>query len=73
MWSNVKRNFIDIDDVKKIVMNILNKNFQKNLIINIFNSRSIMMEDLVNTFSRILNIKADYEIKYYNLNKSMLI
>ena len=70
LWSNVKRNFIDIDDVKKIVKNILNKNFQKNLIINIFNSRSVMMEDLVHIFSRILNIKANYEIMNYNLNKS---
>lgn len=73
-WANTKRNLLDINDIKKIIENILSKKFKKSFIINVYNSRSINILKLINIFSNILNKKANYKKKYFiDKNKSKKI
>jgi len=60
-WANVERNFLDIDDIKKIIKYILNKKFNKSFSINIYNSKSINIIRFINIFSNILEKGAIYK------------
>ena len=71
-WVNVRRNFLDIDDIKKIITKIINNYSERNLTINILNSKSISVEEIIDKFNLILKRKALFKpvsIKDYDKTK----
>ena len=64
LWANVKRNLIDIDDVKLIFKEIVKKKFKKNYILNIHNPNSISTKNIVDILSKILKFKPIYKLVY---------
>ena len=62
LWSGVKRNIIDIDDVVNIVSNIIHNVFFVNEIINVANLNDVTVQEIVNEISKFLNIHAKYTL-----------
>ena len=60
LWSNTRRNLIDIKDVKIIFKKIISKKFVKNQEINISNPISINTKTIVKILGRILNKEPKY-------------
>ena len=60
VWSNVKRNLIDIDDIIKIVKQIINTKLKPGNVINILNPNSIYVEEIVNIMGKIVKKKPRY-------------
>ena len=60
LWSNTRRNLIDIKDVKIIFKKIISKKFVKNQEINIINPVSINTKTIVKILGRILNKEPKY-------------
>jgi nucleoside-diphosphate-sugar epimerase len=60
LWTNAMRNLIDIDDMYKIVRDILKKEVYQNQIINIANPRSYTAIEIVNTIEDFFGIQANY-------------
>jgi nucleoside-diphosphate-sugar epimerase len=61
IWRHARRNLIDIEDIVKIATHII-KNFQPGKIVNIANTKSISIIDIVSIFENILNKSARYEV-----------
>tara|TARA_Y100000389_G_scaffold57713_1_gene53731 strand:- start:604 stop:1305 length:702 start_codon:yes stop_codon:yes gene_type:complete len=75
LWKGSIRNLIDIDDIIEIVEKYLKNKPTLNSTINIFNPRSIAVEDLLRIFSSILNRKLKLIIlnkKNKNINLKLL-
>jgi nucleoside-diphosphate-sugar epimerase len=72
LWSNSKRNIIDIDDAVKLCLNFIKttKNFKKiNLQVNIANTIFFSVISIVNTIEQLILKKAFYhKIKFGSLN-----
>ena len=66
LWSGVKRNIIDIDDVVNIVSNIIHNVFFVNEIINVANLNDVTVQEIVNEISKFLNIHAKYTLIRYS-------
>ena len=62
VWANASRNIIGIDDVIKILIDLLlNKNVQ-NSTINIANPKNSLAKNIVDVFEKILMTKAEYNL-----------
>jgi hypothetical protein len=62
LWENAIRNLIDIDDMKRIVDNILNESLLRNKIINVANPISNNVKDIVKIIEEITTLKANYSL-----------
>lgn len=63
VWSKAKRNIIDVDDVVSIAMLLLADSSLRNITVNIANTSSYSLIEIVNTFEKILEKSAIYEIE----------
>lgn len=62
LWRNAKRNIIDVDDVATIARHLLADASFRNITLNIANSASYPMIDIVQAMERIVGKQAIYEI-----------
>jgi len=62
LWQRASRSVIDIDDVAKILSNLLIKGEIKNRIINIANPNKYTAIQIVNMIERLTSIKAKYNL-----------
>ena len=77
LWKGSVRNLLDIADLKFIIEKYINNEPLKNSIINLYNPRSIKIENLIKIFENILKKKAiikvlskkNKNVNYKNLNK----
>ena len=65
VWSNVKRNLIDIDDLIKIVKQIIGTKLKPRNVINILNPNSIYVEEIANIMGEIIKKKPRYILVEY--------
>ena len=65
VWSNVKRNLIDIDDLIKIVKQIISTKLKPGNVINILNLNSIYVEEIANIMGEIVKKKPRYILIKY--------
>ena len=65
VWSNVKRNLIDIDDLIKIVKQIISTKLKPGNVINILNPNSIYVEEIANIMGKIVKKKPRYILIKY--------
>ena len=65
VWSNVKRNLIDIDDLIKIVKQIISTKLKPGNVINILNPNSIYVKKIVNIMGDIVKKKPRYILVKY--------
>ena len=65
VWSNVKRNLIDIDDLIKIVKQIISTKLKPGNVINILNLNSIYVEEIANMMGEIVKKKPRYILIKY--------
>ena len=65
VWSNVKRNLIDIDDLIKIVKQIIVTKLKPRNVINILNPNSIYVEEIANIMGEIIKKKPRYILVEY--------
>jgi nucleoside-diphosphate-sugar epimerase len=65
VWSNVKRNLIDIDDLIKIVKQIISTKLKPGNVINILNPNSIYVEEIVKIMEEIVKKKPRYILVKY--------
>ena len=72
LWSNTRRNLIDIKDVKIIFKKIISKKFVKNQEINIINPVSINTKTIVKILGRILNKEPKYVEYKFKKNSNNL-
>ncbi len=72
LWTNTKRNLIDIKDVQDIFKIIIKKKFDKNRIMNIQNPNSINTKKIVNILSNILREKPKFKELFYKKNSTKL-
>ena len=63
VWSKAKRNIIDVDDVVSIAMLLLADSSLRNITVNIANTSSYSLIEIVHTFEKILEKSAIYEIE----------
>lgn len=63
IWKNSTRNLIDVDDVFKIADYLIKNNLYINKTINIANSISLSIFDIVSVIEEILNCKGYYNIE----------
>jgi len=70
VWSNVKRNLIDIDDIVKITKRLIKKKLKYGKVLNIQNPKSTYVEDIALILSKILNKKAKYKLVKYKYTGS---
>lgn len=57
VWENAKRNIIDVEDVKNIVLNLINNHILENRKINIANKNSFYVKDIIKAFEKVLQLK----------------
>ena len=69
VWSNVKRNLIDIDDLIKIVKQIISTKLKPGNVINILNPNSIYVEEIVNIMGDIVKKNPKYILLEYKPKK----
>ena len=69
VWSNVKRNLIDIDDLIKIVKLIISTKLQPGNVINILNPNSIYVKKIVNIMGDIVKKNPKYILLEYKPKK----
>ena len=69
VWSNVKRNLIDIDDLIKIVKQIISAKLKPGNVINILNPNSIYVEEIVNIMGDIVKKNPKYILLEYKPKK----
>ena len=62
IWSNAKRNVIDIEDVVPLVINLMENKNLTNAIINIANPKSYFVNEIVRNFEKLSNKKANYNL-----------
>ena len=62
IWSKAKRNIIDIDDAILLVINLLENKNLNNTIINVANSKSYFVTEIVKNFEKLNNVKANYNL-----------
>lgn len=62
LWRNAKRNIIDVDDIAAIAYHLLADVSLQNVTLNIANSTSYPMIDIVHAMERIVGKQAIYEI-----------
>ena len=62
IWSNAKRNIIDIEDVVPLVINLMENKNLTNTIINIANPKSYFVNEIVRNFEKLSNKKANYNL-----------
>jgi len=62
LWSKAKRNIIDVDDVFKIVNDIIEKDSHQNTIINVANDFNYSLFEIVNVLEEIIGKTALYKI-----------
>tara|TARA_Y100000590_G_C15413206_1_gene898393 strand:- start:197 stop:844 length:648 start_codon:yes stop_codon:yes gene_type:complete len=62
IWTKTKRNIIDIKDVVLLTMIVLKNCFPNNKIINIANSMNYKVREIVESFEKLTNIKANYNL-----------
>ena len=60
LWSNASRNLIDIDDMYKIVDHILKNRLYLNQVVNIANSVSYSVPEIVKTIEDLWHTQANY-------------
>lgn len=72
LWKGATRNLIDIDDLIKILRNIVSKKFKKSKTINIYNTYSIKVEKIVKILSRILKVKPKFKLIKQRDNKNYI-
>ena len=72
LWSNTRRNLIDINDVKLIFKRIVSQKFNKNQEINICNPISIKTKDIINILGRILKKKPKFNQLKFKKNSNYL-
>lgn len=58
LWERAERNFIDIDDVRKIVSSALREDVFENEIVNVANPKNTRIADVVGTIEEFLEKKA---------------
>ena len=69
VWSNVKRNLIDIDDLIKIVKQIISTKLKPGNVINILNPNSIYVKEIVNIMGKIVKKNPKYILLEYKPKK----
>ena len=69
VWSNVKRNLIDIDDLIKIVKQIISTKLKYGNVINILNPNSIYVKEIVNIMGKIVKKNPKYILLEYKPKK----
>jgi nucleoside-diphosphate-sugar epimerase len=69
VWSNVKRNLIDIDDLIKIVKQIISTKLKHGNVINILNPNSIYVREIVNIMGKIVKKNPKYILLEYKPKK----
>ena len=69
VWSNVKRNLIDIDDLIKIVKQIISTKLKPGNVINILNPNSIYVKKIVNIMGDIVKKNPKYILLEYKPKK----
>ena len=62
IWSNAKRNIIDIEDVVSLVINLMENKNLNNSTINIANPKSYFVNEIVRNFEKLSNKKANYNL-----------
>jgi len=62
LWSNAKRNIIDVDDVAAIALQIIASNSLRNTTLNIANDVNYKMIDIVKTMEQVLCKHAIYDV-----------
>jgi nucleoside-diphosphate-sugar epimerase len=62
IWKEAKRNIIDVEDIVNIVDNLLTNNTFNNCIINVANTHSYYIMDIVQAFEKLLNKIAIFDI-----------
>lgn len=62
IYKNASRNIIDIDDIVKIVLNVINDDIFHNQTINVANPKSDSVLSILNFMEEILQKKAIYEL-----------
>ena len=62
IWTNAKRNIIDIEDAVFLTIKFIKNNPLNNTIINIANPFSYNVEDIVKNLELLSNTKADYNL-----------
>lgn len=60
LWVKTSRNLVDVDDMFRIVDQILKNKINRNSIINIANPESYSVEKIISAFETISGIKANY-------------
>ena len=73
LWSNSKRNIIDIDDAVKIffsfIKKIIRKNKKINLVVNIANTKFVSPNKIVSIIEKLISTNARYDkIEFGHLN-----
>jgi nucleoside-diphosphate-sugar epimerase len=62
LWGNASRNIIDVDDVALITKQIISDNSYRRVIINIANKINYPLINIVNTFEKVIEKNAIYNI-----------
>jgi nucleoside-diphosphate-sugar epimerase len=62
LWGNASRNIIDVDDVALIAKQIISDNSYRRIIINIANKINYPLIKIVNTFEKVIEKNAIYNI-----------
>ena len=57
VWEKAKRNIIDVEDVKKIVLHLITNNICENRTLNIANKNSYYVKDIIKVFEKVLQLK----------------
>jgi nucleoside-diphosphate-sugar epimerase len=74
LWSNAKRNIIDVDDIVSIALQLIANKSEQNTTFNIANSVNYLMIDIVSVMENILNKRAIYDLvergSEYNIDTS---
>ena len=60
LWTNATRNLIDIDDMYKIVDNVLKKGIGRNEVINVANTENYSTREIITAIEDLWNTKANY-------------
>ena len=68
LWSGVRRNIIDIDDIVSITSYIIQNVFFENEIVNIANLKNNTIDEIVQEISNYLKIDAKYSVTECNDN-----
>lgn len=62
LWKNAKRNIIDVDDVAAISRQLIANDMTRNITLNVANSTSYSMTEIVSTMENTVGKRAIYEV-----------